>query len=233
MAINIFPTETPVGEYRSNPSDYLREYQWAHYTHAVKQSRAYGHLLSGGAVSAGSGLSVSVAAGSWLCYGRFVEFTTATTVSGLDDTPGQWNYIFLQLTFAANLVTTASFVSNTTGTPPSYSVCVGRVWCESGATGTIEQVGAAGYAVGSYSGGTGGSTERLVFVGFEPYEIILIKTGISPIFAIGGSGANGITLWDGGSEAGISSDVAPASAPLGFLVKGRLNDGSWSYRCKG
>lgn len=124
MAISVYPSETPVGSYNADTCDRLREFQLINYLHTLKQARLTSFRTYGGTVSVGNGLAASVALGYWVIYGRVVYSSGAASITGL--TAAATNYLWLALDFTGALVTGATFTSNTSGTPPAYSVCVGK-----------------------------------------------------------------------------------------------------------
>lgn len=230
MAISIYPSESSLGTFRSNPTNRLREYQYVHFAHALKQSGLYGHLVTGGAVSIGSGLSVDIAAGEWMCYGRWIGSDTTVNVPSL--TANQTNFIFLVLSFSGSMASGVTWVANTTGTPPSYSVCVGKAVCGASTVTSVETPKAptcGGYE-GAYTGD--GTTDRLVFLGFQPQSVeIWSAWGSSTgyFFSKCGSAAGIFFLLKTSvpeitrAEVTTSTTYCPAVAPLGFLISG---DGS-------
>ena len=136
MAYHIYPTETPVGTFQSNPTNYMREYQWVQYAHDIKLSHCTSYVVSGMAISSyvdPGGAAIKISAGVAINCGRRVETDSDSYVLEL---PDGLNYIWMTLTFSGSLVTGISHSANLTGTPPSYSCCSGTALVTAGVLST-------------------------------------------------------------------------------------------------
>lgn len=235
MAKNIFPSENSIGTLLGADTRQARERQMVLWQKQRAVSPLERFVYSGYAISAGAGLSVSVAAGVALLDGYRVENTAAETLSGLTASRAiaMPNFIWLQLDFDGDdLVTDYTLVANTTGTPPINSLLLGVAATDGSAViSVLSSYSSPRVVGGSYTGDD--EDDRIFFLGFKPKRVTvwgIYKTVLGVDF---GAIANSIPEdgdlgWN--SEAGTITGVGAATdddldipfltpfAGYGFLV---------------
>jgi hypothetical protein len=102
-----------------------------------------------------------------------ISFDADVTLTGLTDNA---HFIYAQMTFDKDpwldgvLATSWELVSNTTGTPPSGSVCLARVVVAGGVAGTpVNAIHSPLTCHGSFAGVT--SSTVVMFMGFRPSRV--------------------------------------------------------------
>jgi hypothetical protein len=224
MSLNVYPTETPVGQLQSVDCNYVREYQMAAYMDRMHQSPLRSFLVSGYTLVPGTGLQVLIDAGIAIIEGRRVDEDAGGSVSGL--TASNTNYIWLTLNFTGSLVTSATYSANITGTPPAHSVLIGLVYT---GPATIISCANSAWDPGACYSGTyvGNGSSQLIVLGFHAKSVQVTGAPSSGIWAASGNpfgmnviGADGIA---GAVMVSDSDADVPVITAVGFTVSGGFN----------
>jgi hypothetical protein len=229
MAYHVYPTETPVGIFEVDPSNRLREYQWAQY----QQYRAICSLasfkISGGALSVGAGLTADIAIGEWMIDGRWVSNDAVVNTGSMSDDHS--HYIYFQLQYTGNIVTSVVEYDTSSTTPPVNSVMVGIVNISGGVvsvTSTLDNVTAGSSKAltgsiysSSYTGD--GRSPRTILLGFQPKHVEVYGEEISGTNTDFISFSGGVMIRNGEDPAttvtySTSAVYVPVPVVTGFQV---------------
>jgi hypothetical protein len=220
MAYHVFPSEVPLGSFQANPSNRLREYQWAQFEQYRMCSSLPAFKISGGALSDGGGLTANIAVGEWMIDGRWVSNDAIVNTGTLHD--NDVNYVRFVLTYTGNLVTSVSEWDSNSSTAPGHDVLVGRVTCDADSVTLVESSVALNSHVygGSYTGN--GSHPRTIFLGCAARLIEVSGAYSSMVPASLGIarsqlpvGTVGFVIKPVGT---INDSVAPVLTSLGFTL---------------
>jgi hypothetical protein len=169
MAYHVYPTETPVGIFEVDPSNRLREYQWAQFEQFRALCSLSAFKLSGGLLSIGAGITADIAEGQWFIDGRYVRNGSIVNTGNLG--ASQVNYIYFQLTYTGSLVTAVVEYDTSSTTPPANSVLVGTATTDGSSVTSVASVVTVTGPIysGSYTGN--GDSPRTILLGFQPKHV--------------------------------------------------------------
>jgi hypothetical protein len=168
MSTHIYPSELPVGTTQDGPSNYIRERQLTSYMTACASSPLPYFVYGGFELSAGSGLSVNIAAGTAVINGYMVTIDAVGTKSNLGT--NTTNYIWVQLLKTSSKVTGSQFYANNTGDTETDAALLGiAITNGSAVTSVVNSVQCPTVFNSTYTGNA--ASTQYIYLGFIPAAV--------------------------------------------------------------
>lgn len=224
MAKSIFPSETKAvggaGVIAGAPVNHWREIQIGYILQVRASSPLESFVYSGFDVTAGTGLSVNVAAGVAMTGGYLMDNSAADSLGSLTD--NATNYIFLTLDFVDYRVDDFHLVANTTGVAPAWSVCLGQAVTAGGAiTSVASALKKPRFHASSYTGTI--PADQVIFLGFRPRIVCDVRYSGTEGTAIAFDQVDARSTWlvgdnAGAQEVGVDGTSSIIITDWGFTI---------------